>query len=356
MHRILSVAALAALAGGACDSRPAREAPSSSVRTEAERTAYVFTTDEGANALSRINVTTGEVRHYPLAIRPHNVQASADGTRVVVAGPVATGPGEHGEHQGGTAPGRLLVIDAESMDVAKALAVDIGSQPAHVVVSADTRRAFVTDSAGHQVQIVDLDLRRVIKAVPTGRYPHGLRVSPNGREIAVANLQDDSVSVIDTAAAREIARVSVGDAPVQVAWSPDGQRLFASLRDEDAVAAVDVASRRKVASIGVGDGPIQLFTTPDGAFLYVANEGASGAPGTTVSVIDTAGSRVVKTITVGNGPHGVVISTDGRRVYVTNRFDDTVSEIDVATQTVQRTFRVGDEPTGVTYAAGTTAP
>lgn len=313
---------------------------------------YVFTTDEGANALSRIDLTTGEVRAFPLPIRPHNVQASADGSRVIVAGPVVSGGSAHEGHGSMSGrPGRLLVLDAQSMDVANAVAVDIGSSPAHVVVNGDTTRAYVTDSASNEVQIVDLAQRKVVTEVPTGRYPHGLRMSPDGSTIAVANLNDDSISLIDVAASRESARIPVGKAPVQVSWRPDGNTLYVTLRDEDAVAVVDASTRQKKSSVPVGDGPIQLFVTPDGRFLYVANEGTEETPATTVSVIDTSTMQVVRTIAVGKGPHGVVISPAGNRVYVTNRFDDTVVEIDTATQRVTRSYKVGDEPTGITYAA-----
>lgn len=349
------LAILSLIAVSACSPTPERrETPVVQEPSVAPaRPSYVFTTDEGANALSRIELTTGEVRSFPLPIRPHNVQASADGSRVIVAGPVVTSGGGHEEH-GSTSgmPGRLFVIDAQSMDVGNAIVVDVGSSPAHVVVNGETTRAFVTDSGTNRVQIIDLAQRKIVSEVPTGRYPHGLRLSPDGATIAVANLQDNTVLLIDAASARESARVPVGKAPVQVAWAPDGASLYVSLRDEDAVGVVDVAKRQKRASVRVGDGPIQLFVSPDGRFVYTANEGTEEDPATTVSVIDTGTMQVVHTIGVGKGPHGLVIASDGKRVYVTNRFDDTVSEIDSATQQVVRTHRVGDEPTGITYSLG----
>jgi YVTN family beta-propeller protein len=318
------------------------------------RAGYVITTDEGASALSRIDLRTGDVRRFPLSIRAHNVQSSPDGSRIVAVGPVNVQAHDHGgaqdaQHHDGAGAGRLIALDAATMDMAAAVAVDVGSHPAHVIVSADAGRAFLTDAASHTVQVVDLVAGKVTAEIPTGRYPHGLRMNPGGSEIAVANVEDHSVSIVSVAEARERARIPVGKAPVQVAWSPDGTHVFVSLRDEDAVAVVDVAARRMAASIPVGDGPIQLFATPDGRFVYVANEGTEESPATTVSVIDASSLRVVQTIEAGQGPHGVVTSPDGERVYVTNRFSDSVSEIDVATQTVLRTYQVGDAPTGITY-------
>jgi YVTN family beta-propeller protein len=338
----------------ACSPAPERSETPPAVESLAgpSHAAFVFTTDEGASGISRIDVATGEIESFALPIRPHNVQASEDGSHIIVAGPVVTDEGAHRDHgaEGGTA-GRLLVIDVQSVDIANAVSVDVGSHPAHVVADSGMTRVYLTDSGSNVVQIVDLSQRRVVSEVPTGRYPHGLRLSSDGSTLAVANLQDDSVSLIDAASARETARIQVGRAPVQVAWAPDGETVYVSLRDEDAVAAVDRRSRRKSGSVPVGDGPIQLFVTPDGRHVYVANEGTAENPATTVSVIDTSTMQVVRTIPAGRGPHGVAITRDGTRVYVSNRFDDSVSEIDASSQTVVRTHRVGAEPTGITYAA-----
>jgi YVTN family beta-propeller protein len=343
------------IASSACSPASERvETPAADQSPQAQpRPNYVFTTDEGASALSRIDLRTGEVRAFPLPVRPHNVQAFPDGSRIVVAGPLVTAGDAHQEHGSMEAtPARLLVIDAQSTDVANAVAVDIGTHPAHVVVSRDATRVYVTDSASNSVQIVDLNERKIVAEVPTGRYPHGLRLSPDGSTIAVANLQDNTISLIDTGSARESARIPVGKAPVQVGWAPDGNTIYVSLRDEDAVAVVDSGSRQKRGAVAVGDGPIQLFVSPDGRFVYVANEGTAESPANTVSVIEASTMQVARTIEAGSGPHGVVISPDGTRVYITNRFGDTVSEIDSAKHEVVRTHRVGKEPTGITYAGG----
>lgn len=334
-----------------CGAPPARTPlGQSGTATPTSARGSVYTTDEGANALSRIDLQSGQVRQIALPIRPHNVQTSADAQRVFVVGMMPS-PGAGQEEHVGKMAGQLLVIDAASFDIAKASRIEIGPHPAHVIVDASASRAFVTDSETSALQIVDLNRRSVVALVPTGRFPHGLRMSPDGREIAVANVEDDSVSIVDPTAAKELVRIPVGKAPVQVAYTPDGKRLFVSLRDEDAVAVVDLASRRKTGSIAVGDGPIQVFMTPDGRYVYVANEGTPQAPANTVSVIDTGSLRVIRTIPAGRGPHGLVATSDGSRVFVSNRFDDTVSEINVMDQTVARTFRVGDEPTGITFGA-----
>jgi YVTN family beta-propeller protein len=157
---------------------PQAEVPGSTTRADAIGSSeYVFTTDEGANAVSRIDTQSGEVRTVRLPIRPHNVQASPDGSQIAVAGPPTS---KHEGHEGGSMPetrGRLLLIDTQSMDVATATAIDIGPHPAHVIFSSDGARAYVTDASINAVQVIDIRARRIEKEIPTGRYPHGLRAS-----------------------------------------------------------------------------------------------------------------------------------------------------------------------------------
>lgn len=315
----------------------------------------IYTADERGNSISAIDLTTGRVITVPVKVSPHNVQVTADGTRLLAVGDPAADGQDHAQsgaaHGAGKANGRLLVFDATALAKGPVADVAIGTHPAHVIVDQQGRRAFVTNAGDNTVSIVDLAQRSVIKTIGTGRYPHGLRMSPDGREVYVANVQDGSLSVIDTNALAEVARISVGKTPVQVGFTPDGSRVYASLRDENRVAVVATATRKLLGKIDVGRNPIQVHATPDGRFVYAANQGTDAQPADTVSVIEIATSNVVDTIRTGKGAHGVTVSDNGRFVFVTNIVDGTVSTIDTATRKIVATFPVGRGPNGITYRA-----
>ena len=315
---------------------------------------FVYTANERGNSIGVIDLSTGQVEEIATRISPHNVQASLDGRLLLAVGAieqegqrVADGHAE----MGGMERGRLLIFDTGAMSADGATEIEVGSAPAHVVIDAQSRLAYVCNGMDDNLSVVDLQQKKLVSLIPTGKMPHGLRMSPDGREIYVANVDDGSVSVVDVAQSKEVMRIPVGKAPVQVGFTPDGGRAYVSLRDEDRVAVIDTAQRKKISSIAVGRNPIQVFVTPDGRFVYVANQGTEANPDDTVSVVDTASNRVVATVKAGKGAHGVVVSADGRRAFISNIVDNTVSVIDTATQKVINNIQVGEGPNGITFTS-----
>ena len=271
-----------------------------SISADSLEVGFVYTADERGNSISEIDLGTGQVRTIATPISPHNVQVSRDGSLLLVVGEM-----EGMKEMKGMERGRLLIFDTGTMSVSGAADIEVGREPAHVIVDAQNRLAFVTNSMDNNLSVVDIQQKKVVATIPTGKMPHGLRMSPDGREIYVANVNDNSISVIGVAPSREVARIPVGKAPAQVGFTPDGRYVYASLRDANSVAVIDVVQRRKVATVEVGRNPIQVFVTPDGRFVYVANQGTETNPDNIVSVIETSNNKVVATIETGQGAHGV---------------------------------------------------
>lgn len=312
----------------------------------------VYTADEHGNSISMIDLAAGQVRTVPISISPHNVQVTADGTRLLVVGDPATVAGAHGHgaaSHSGKVEGRLVVFDPNRLASEPLASIAVGDHPAHVVVDREGRYALVTLAGANAVAMVDLSRNLVVRQIDTGRYPHGLRISPDGREAYVANVEGGSISVIDIASASESIRIPVGRAPVQVGFTPDGSRVYVSLRDENSVAVIDTKSRAVIARIDVGRNPIQVHATPNGRFVYVANQGTEAEPADTVSVIDVTAGAVVDTIRTGAGAHGVAVSDDGLFVFITNIVAGTVTVIEAKSRSVVAGFAVGKGPNGVTF-------
>ena len=352
-----AVASSLVVALGGCVSASSSMKPNAAAPPPASSTGFVYSANEGADSISRIDQATGRVMTLPLPVTPHNVQISRDGRRLFAVGAMAgqmkmsapTGAPAGDAHAASKEPGGLVIFDATASNVASAKLVPVGRAPAHVVVDGRGERAYVSNAEDDAVSVVDATRGVVVSSIATAASPHGLRMSPDGREIYVAATQGNAVSVIDIATSREVTRIPVGKAPVQVGFTPDGARVYVSLRDDNAVAVVDTTTRRLVTTIPVGRSPIQVFATPDGNFVYVANQGSEQEPDNTVSVIDTRRNVVVKTLTTDRGAHGVVVSDDGSRVFIANTFAGTVSTIDAATQQVIGAVPVGAGPGGITY-------
>ncbi|MDG4893621.1 cytochrome D1 domain-containing protein [Mesorhizobium sp. WSM4976] len=330
---------------------------------------FVYTADEEDGSISRIDLSTGKVETFPVAIAPHNVQfVPATGRLLAVGAPRPAGgeggSGHSDDHSktGGMgemdmdAGGKLIALDTANLASGPIASIPAGAHPAHVIADPDGNRAFVTDSEHNIVSVIDLTNGAVIATVPTGDYPHGLRMSPDGRFIYVANVKDGTVSVLDAVKLTEVARIKVGQAPVQVGFTPDGSRVYVSLRDENKVAVINTSARQEIERTEVGRSPIQVHATPDGRFIFVANQGTEAKPNDTVSVINVASGKVVKTIRTGLGAHGVAVSNDSAFVFVTNILDGTVSLISVKNQSVLQSYVVGKGPNGITFQAPLPTP
>lgn len=312
----------------------------------------VYVANEDAGTVSVIDGQTFKLsRHIAVGAGAHNVQVSPDGRLAWVTHngqPPAVGPAHAGmsaaDHGAMSHAGEVWAIDTTTDEVVAQVVV--GRHPAHVVLSADSRWAYVTNGGDNTLSVVDTASRQVVATVPTGEYPHGIRLSPDGRQAYVANLKGGTVSVIDTDRRQETGRIPVGKGPAQVGFTPDGRLAFVSLSQEGSVAVIDPVSRRVVRTVRVGDVPIQLHATPDSRFLLVANQGSRKTPGDTVSVIDLA-TFSTQPIRVGRGAHGVAVGTDGRHAYVTNLYANSVSVIDVQTRKSVATVPVGAGPNGI---------
>lgn len=313
----------------------------------------VYTADQNGNSVSVIDTTENKVvKSVEVKSMPHNVQISPNGKEVwvVVAQPgvedmSGMNHGDHGDHGSGMA-GQLWVIDTTNSKITHK--IDIGSDPAHVILTPNSKEAYVSNGGDNTVSVVDTSTYKVTATVDVGEGPHGLRPSPDGKVVVVANANVDTVSIIDTVT-KKVTNAQVGNKPAQVAFDPDGKRLYISLMEENAVAVVNTDNWQTTKTISVGKVPIQLYVTPDNKYVYVANQGTSEDPDNRVSVIDTEKMGVTKTIETGKGAHGVVVSDDGKFAYITNLYDNTVSVIDIVKNEVVKTIEVGEGPNGITF-------
>lgn len=308
------------------DEKPSRSDTTTGV------TGTIWVANEAGDSLSVIDASRNVVVTTITGLTmPHNVQASPDGKSVWAVGGSAA-----------------VVIDARGLQLHGV--VPTGKQLAHVVLSPDGRRSYITSGGDDTVSVIDIPTMKAVATVGVGSGPHGLRVSPDGRWVYLANLKGTSLSVIDTTTLRTVADIEVGRSPAQVAFAPNGRFLYASLNGEDAVVKVDVAERRLVDKVEVGIGPIQTYVSPDGRYLLVANQGSPKHPSTTVSIIDTATFKVRQTVETGKGAHGVVIDPSSRFAYITNFYGNDVAVLDLRAKKIIAHIPVGSKPNGISFS------
>ncbi|WP_083918742.1 beta-propeller fold lactonase family protein [Rudaea cellulosilytica] len=238
----------------------------------------------------------------------------------------------------------------------------IGVGPLGVAINPAGTRVYVANygdstdlKTNGTIAVVDSDptsatLNTVIATITVGVRPEIVAVNPAGTAAYVTNSVGNTVSVIDTATNKQTTTIPVPGVPIGVAFTPDGKKAYVTLADKSRVVAIDTTSNTAASTtiaLSLGN-PVGIVVNPAGTFAYVADYGAgdSGQAGK-VSVIDVTKDVEVATIPVGIGPIGMAMAPDGSHVYVSNYQSGTVSIIDTVTNKVTAEMIVGSLPLGI---------
>lgn len=287
----------------------------------------------------------------------HNVQVAPDGNSVWVT---ANFMGLSGEEQSMTEkedaqeafPDQIIIIDPQKDTITKRIDIAPDQHLAHVVVTRDGTKAFVTAQEPGLVYQMNGMTYTVEKkfALEKDSQPHGLRLANDDSFAYVALIGAKGIGMIDIKA-EKVSKVVLAGSSVQTAVIPNSSLVAASVYDTKQIAFYDPLTRQVsyVELPAEAEGPIQMYATADGAYLYVADQGYYFGKPTSdyVYKIDIAQKQVVGSIQAGVAPHGVVISHDGKRAYITNLLSGNVSLIDTATDTEITKITVGGMPNGI---------
>jgi YVTN family beta-propeller protein/VCBS repeat-containing protein len=182
------------------------------------------------------------------------------------------------------------------------------NSPSGVVFSRDGSRAYVTNSKGNSVSVVDTSTKTVVTIISGVANPTALAITPDGSRIYVVGT--NSVSIVDTAtntvsgAISGLAPTGASPAPKAVAVSPDGTLVYVA--SSTGVSVVDTVNNAVAATIGTS-----LYTSvtfsPDGKRAYL------GGTYYSYSAIDTATNTLVSSSF--NSPRSYAFSPAGDRVY-----------------------------------------
>jgi YVTN family beta-propeller protein len=208
--------------------------------------------------------------------------------------------------------GSLRVIDTDSLAVLSSL--DVGSAPSQVVLSPDGTLAYITNSFGFdmavlegQVVVVDTATDSVVSVIPLFTLPGSIVLTPDGGRAYVGI----------------VSRLANGGEAM--GFTPDQQ-----------VAVIDLATSIVTRWIRVPGAPAGIAITPDGSGVYVAIPSANA-----ISVIDTATDTLALTIDVAPGPNGLAIGPSAAPAI---SFGTGFTESDPTTESQEATTDVALEP------------
>jgi DNA-binding beta-propeller fold protein YncE len=215
-------------------------------------------------------------------------------------------------------------------------------EPHHVALSPDGRSLLVGDTVGNEMLFLDPATAALQKRLPVAD-PYQLGFSPNGKFLVVNGLARNQIDVYDAAAMQMLKRFPIASMPSHLDYAPDSSRVFVSLQGTDSLVAIDLNRLAVLWTAKVGKTPAGVLWH-DGRVL-VADMGTDY-----VAVVDPADGRVTGRIHTGKGAHNLFISPDRKIIWVNNRVGGTTTSLDAATLAPIRSYAIPGGPDDIAFA------
>lgn len=312
----------------------------------------------------------------------------------------------------------LAIIDPGTLQVTSR--VPVGDDPHEVIASADGTRAYVSNygfGAFHTLAVVDLVAQRAMPPVELGalRGPHGLIdqggkawftaeaakalgrydpatgmvdlilgtgqnrthmiwVSADGQVIVTTNVSSGTVSIftqkpVHMPGPPPGAKASGGAEPgpppgappmPRTDWdqtvipvgngsegfdvSPDGKEIWVANAQDGTISVLSLPGKKVLQTLGINaPGANRLKFTPDGKRVLVSS-------GPELVVLDTSIRTVAARLPLGHGSGGILVQPDGKRAFVACGPDNFVAVVDLQTLKVTGHVNAGGEPDGMAWA------
>ena len=215
-------------------------------------------------------------------------------------------------------------------------------EPHHLALSPDGKSLLVGDTVGNEMLFLDPATAALQKRLPVAD-PYQLGFSPNGRFLVVNGLARNQVDVYDAGSMQLLKRFPTATMPSHLDYAPDSSRVFVSLQGTDSLVAIDLNRLAILWTAKVGKTPAGVLWH-DGRVL-VADMGTDY-----VAVVDPADGRVTGHIHTGKGAHNLFISPDRKIIWVNNRVGGTTTSLDAATLAPIRSYAIPGGPDDIAFA------
>ena len=119
----------------------------------------------------------------------------------------------------------ISLFDPATPSPTKLAEIAVGAEPNSVAIQRFVPFAYVANSVGGTVSVVNLTAQLTTVTIPVGAEPRALVLSPNGTRLYVSNHSSNTLSVINTGSLSVIATVDLsafGSAPGALAVTHDG--------------------------------------------------------------------------------------------------------------------------------------
>ncbi len=248
-----------------------------------------YVANSGSNTVSVIDLRARrEIAQIRAGVQPVAARLAPDGKTLVVA-----------DKRGNS----VTLINPVTRRIRAVLSGCPGAQDP--VVLADSSKAFIPCSAGHQIMVIALahagQPDQLQTLMDVGRSPVALALKPDNGEVFSVNSLSDSVSEIITNSNDVSGAHRMGDDPVCALVSRDNSLLYIGDFLSQNLIVYSINDGKRSGSIHVGDGPSVLAFSANGYLLFAVDSTSDD-----VAVIRTPSQSLLTLLPTGRGPNAIV--------------------------------------------------
>lgn len=299
----------------------------------------------------------------------------------------------------------LALVDPSTLKIITRLPV--GSDPHEVIASADGTKAYVSIYGGgslHEINVLDLVAKKALETIDTRPLygPHGIdfavgkvwfsaegskavgsydpatgkldwamgtgqdrthmiAVTADAKRIYTTNVTSGTVSILTDTIFRPGNNAPAGTRPREE-WrqtvvptargsegfdvSPDGTQLWTASSDNGVISIIDCKTKTFSEKLDANvKGANRVKFTPDGKQVFVASLSTGD-----LTILDAATHKEVKRIKLGRGCAGILMDPVANRAFVACSADDNIAIVDLKTLEVTGHLEVGGVPDGLAWA------
>ena len=247
----------------------------------------LFVSNLSSNDLRIIDTATFQVQaHIETAIQPLDLALTPDGKTLY-----ATNSGANA----------LTIVDVES---GQARTIEIATANEGLYgIAATTDKIFTTDITGSQVLVLSPQ-GRITGRIPVPPKPRSLALAPDGETLYVTSMDTGRLTAIDTDAATIAHTIDLDvSGTFAIAPSPDGRKLYLTAYSEGSLLVVDVASGTLHKKLAIGRNPRAIAFSPDGTQAYVTSSFSNE-----IHIVDAVRDSVVGHYATGQNPRGIALA------------------------------------------------
>ena len=215
-------------------------------------------------------------------------------------------------------------------------------EPHHMALTPDHASLLIGDSAGNELIFLDPRTGEVQRRM-TVADPYQIEFSPDGKWLVITGLARNQIDVYDAATYRLVHRYPAAAMPSHINFSPDSAAVYVSLQSTNSLMAIDLHHQVPLWTAKVGE-------TPAGVLWHNGKLMVGIMGGDYVALIDPATGAVTGKIQTARGAHVLFVPPDRKVIYVTDRVEGVIVVLDPVSLKEVRRFSIPGGPDDIDFA------